>query len=859
MLANVPQAIALPMPHSRHACCAGAIRGAFALPGTERQYERPLPFTVEHLALDLHLDETRRQVEGTAVLHVERLTEGASDLLVDAVDFELRAVEVDYGAGFDPARYDYDERVLQVAVRKSARNFCLRVRYVAYPKRGLYFLAPDEFVPERPVQVWSQCQDEDARHWIPCIDKPHVKQTLKLSVTAAQNRAVLSNGHQETAPLRSGRRGASSELVHTFRLEQPLPSYLITLVIGDFTLVSDRSAKLPSGREVPIRYLVPPGSEADARRAFSGTPRMVELFSRLTGVEYPYELYTQIVVSDFIFGGMENTTATTMYEHVLLDERAAIDIESHDLVAHELAHQWFGDWVTCKDWTHAWLNEGFATFFEILEAEDRLGRDEYLLGVERALKTYLTESGGRYDRPIVCRDYQAPIDLFDRHLYEKGGLVLHMLRTRLGDETFWTGVRLYLERFGRAHVQTRDLQACLEQAAGRTLERFFDEWVHRPGHPQLKVKLTWKDKAVVLELIQEQTHPFELEFELEIMTSKGHIKRVPLRTCQSREVFNVALPARPRYVAFDPEWSTVGQITLETDAAFARDQLLHGQSARVRRQAANWLAGRVDEQTRQALASTLQDDSTHYSVRTSAADAISKSHFVDGHAVLCQALGARDARVRASAATALGAYRLSAVHEALKRRLSRERSYLVRAAILKALGRSESPEATALIKPELSAPSWGSVVASAGVEGLVALNAGEEAKTVAQLAQYGNPAALRRTAISQLPQLASTKETVRVLGKLLRDPDPHVRASVVAALGRAGGRSAKQLLSEHQPLETDGRVARRLGEALRSLRTVRSERDALQRIETLERDVQELKSQLAHAEANASRTPNRRK
>jgi aminopeptidase N len=190
---------------------------------------------------------------------------------------------------------------------------------------------------------------------------------------------------------------------------------------------------------------------------------------------------------------MENTTATTLYEHVLLDARAALDVSSNDLVAHELAHQWFGDYVTCRDWSHGWLNEGFATFFEHVEREARLGRDEYDWGIAGDLDAYLGEANGRYTRPIVCRDYQAPIDLFDRHLYEKGGLVLHMLRRELGDELFWRGVTHYLDRHAHGIVETNDLMRAFEEVSGTSLERFFDHWVYRPGHPDLRVKIAWED------------------------------------------------------------------------------------------------------------------------------------------------------------------------------------------------------------------------------------------------------------------------------------------------------------------------------------------------------------------------------
>src|SRR5262249_46134674 len=234
------------------------------------------------------------------------------------------------------------------------------------------------------------------------------------------------------------------------------------------------------------------------------TPEMIRRFGELIGVKYPWNKYAQVVVSDFIFGGMENTTATTMYEHILLDERAAIDVTSDDLIAHELAHQWFGDLVTCRDWSHGWLNEGFATFMEHIDRESHLGRDEYDHGLRGDAEAYSAEARGRYRRPIVCQDYEAPIDIFDRHLYEKGACVLHMLRRELGDALFFGGVRAYLTRHQKGVVETRDLMRALEEVSGRSLERFFEQWVYRPGHPELEIKVEHEGEVATVSVKQTQ-------------------------------------------------------------------------------------------------------------------------------------------------------------------------------------------------------------------------------------------------------------------------------------------------------------------------------------------------------------------
>ena len=214
---------------------------------------------------------------------------------------------------------------------------------------------------------------------------------------------------------------------------------------GSFAEVKERAAETG----VDVYYFMPPGREDDARRSWGRTPEMIDFFSKRIGVPYPHRRYSQIAVSDFIFGGMENTTATTLTDLALLDARAALDHDVEGLVAHELAHQWWGDLLTCREWPEAWLNEGFATYFEYVWREHAHGRDEADAELRVDADNYLGEAADRYQRPVVCRQYQEPIELFDSHLYEKGGRVLHMLRHQLGEEPFWLALRTYAEKHAR--------------------------------------------------------------------------------------------------------------------------------------------------------------------------------------------------------------------------------------------------------------------------------------------------------------------------------------------------------------------------------------------------------------------------
>ncbi len=484
--------------HRHHARCAcgsalssqAAASRPFALAGAKRVYERSRPFAIHHIALVLELQVEQKAIRGTATLDVARVDPAAAEIALDAVGFDIEAVEARlYREGaFAPAAHVYDGETLRVTLPAGAGAAQIRVAYRAVPRRGIYFLAPDEHVTDRPRQVWTQCQDEDARHIFPCHDKPHVKQTTEVTVTVPAGWYALSNGE------------LVSESAGTFhwKMSEPHPSYLFTLVAGEFARIDDEVDG------VPLSYLVPRGREADGRRTFARTPAMIRRFGAILGVPYPWNKYAQVVVSDFIFGGMENTTATTMYEHILLDERAALDVSSDDLIAHELAHQWFGDLVTCRDWSHGWLNEGFATFMEHVDRESHLGRDEYDYGVKGDGEAYFGEARGRYKRPIVCQDYEAPIDIFDRHLYEKGACVLHMLRRELGDALFFGGVRAYLTRHRKSVVETRDLMRALEEVSGRSLERFFEQWVYRPGHPELEIKIEHEGEVLTVTVKQTQ-------------------------------------------------------------------------------------------------------------------------------------------------------------------------------------------------------------------------------------------------------------------------------------------------------------------------------------------------------------------
>jgi aminopeptidase N len=882
------------LEHRNHArcACASALSSAealasarpFALAGVKRVYERPRPFVIQHVSLDLALDLKAKAVSGTARLEVLRVDATATEICLDAVGFEIAAVEVLVSGGtatrgakakgkqakpagardFEAARYQYDGESLRVALSPKITAASVRVRYRAVPRRGLYFLEPDEHVRDRPRQVWTQLQDEDARHLFPCHDKPHVKQTTELRVKVPAGWFALSNGALVSAP-REHKVGT-----YHWRMDEPHPSYLVTLAAGEFAEIED------TVDGVPLTYYVPKGREADGKRTFARTPEMIRRFGELTGVPYPWNKYAQVVVSDFIFGGMENTTATTMYEHILLDPRAAIDVSSDDLIAHELAHQWFGDFVTCRDWSHAWLNEGFATFMEHIDREGHLGRDEYDYHVKHDLETYVAEARGRYRRPIVCHDYEAPIDIFDRHLYEKGGCVLHLLRRELGDDIFWKGVNRYLTQHARGVVETRDLMRALEEVSGKSLERFFEQWVYRAGHPELDVEVEHEAGVCTVTVKQTQAgaagapsaggaaeaatiFAFDLTIDLGLAeesasrggTSRpGGVRREVRRVDQATHTFAFPAPTRPRFVVIDPELTVLGEIRVDAPGDMLRAQLTEAPTPRGRMLATAGLSKLDDPATVKALGRVVADEDEFWGARAEAVAALGTLRSEEAFAVLADNVKTRHPKVRRAVVHALGKFRTARAADVLRKVALKDASYLVEAEAARALGATRQASALETLVEILDRPSWADVIRAGAIDGLAALRDERALPHVTSRTRYGVSTRGRRAAILALPRLSSDRRTRETLEDLLDASDPYLRVDVVRAIGELGDAKSRAALHRQLDRELDGRVRRRIREVLRDLGgAAKRETDRLRdELESLRGEHADLKSRLGKLE-----------
>ncbi len=811
------------------------------------------------MRLEWELDLEARRLSGTARLTLTVRRDGLTAVVLDAVELDVANVTLN-GRG---TTFDNDGERLRVdcpTPQAEGSKLVIAVRYACRPRRGLYFIGPDADHPDRAPQCWTQGQDDDSRHYWPCIDQPIEKFTSEVVCTAPAGSFVLSNG-----VLKDRTELADGRVRWHYLLDFPHPAYLVTLVAGPFVEVTDRSPK--TGTDV--YYFVAPGREADARRSFGRTPAMIDFFSERIGVPYPHPRYSQITVPEFIFGGMENTTATTLTDLVLLDERAAIDHDVDGLVSHELAHQWWGDLLTCREWSEAWLNEGFATYFEYVWREHAKGRDEADLELLVDADGYLSEAG-RYQRPVVCRQYDEPIHLFDAHLYEKGGRVLHMLRHELGDPGFWRAIGHYARKHARGSVETRDLARAIEDTSGRNVDELLDRWIARPGHPELEGRWDWDEERKVgtLRLAQKQAvtvdmplFKFSVDVRFEI---DGHEQDRRVTVNETTHAFEFHLPARPTQVIFDTGDVVLKSIKLEKNRGLWRRQLAVASLGIDRVAAARALSELPDPLGVAALVASLSGDG-FWGVRAAAARALGATRRSDAREALVAALGDTHPRVRRAAVAALGEYVDDApAAEALAQVLRRgDPSLFVEAEAAAALGRTRSPLALEILPDLRRRPSFQDVIATRAIDGLGRTGDERALPLVRDAVGPGGSWAARRAVIVALAELgrgtAMARAAREAIELRLHDRDFRVRGEAAAALARVGQPEAIATIRAALAAELDGRARRRMGDAIRDLETGARSTEETRRlhdeVERLRGETARLRERLDRVEARVGGGP----
>ncbi|AFZ02398.1 M1 family metallopeptidase [Calothrix sp. PCC 6303] len=834
---------------------------SFELPGSKPHYNPDRPGQVEHIFLDISLDIGNQSYQGTCTVTLKPIRDRISSLTLDAVNLNITSVDVDGVA----QSFDYDGEQLQIKLTVPTEiNQQIKIA-IAYscqsPQRGIYFIQPEKHYPNKPTQVWTQGEDEDSRFWFPCFDYPGQLSTSEIRVKVPKGFMAISNGE-----LIATETQGKEQIYHWFQKEIH-PTYLMTLTVGDFAEIRDEW----NGKAVT--YYVEKGREENAKRSMGKTPQMMEFLSQKYGYIYPFPKYAQVCVDDFIFGGMENTSTTVLTDRCLLDEKAAIDNRNTEsLVVHELAHQWFGDLVVIKHWSHAWIKEGMATYSETMWTEKEYGSEEAAYYRLQDARSYLAEDAERYRRPMVTHVYRQAIELYDRHIYEKGACVYHMLRVELGEDLFWQAIQTFVQENAHKTVETIDLLRAIEKTTGRNLTFLFDQYVYRGGHPEFNVAYSWDGEANLAKVTVKQTQ--EDLFDLRMPIGFGNEKVFTVRIHEKEQTFYFPLEEKPPFISFDVGNNFLKTVKLEYPVPELKAQLELDPDPISRIHAASALAKKGGLEALKALSWALQKD-LFWGVRVEVAKQIAKVKLDQSFDALIIGLTDESPYVRRSVVESLAKIKTIDSYKALKQIIQTgDASYYVEAAACRAIGavtaaineeKSKEEKAIKLLKSVLEEKAgWNEVFRSGAIAGLAELKTSEAAlDLILEYTKSGTPQPLRLTAIRSLGKISTGQNNTSIerilekLAELAKESFFLTQISVVIALGQMETSKAIGILQSLSQQTSHERVRRIAEEEINNIQKNIGSDSALKQLreefDQLKKQNQELRSRLENLEAKNSK------
>lgn len=729
------------------------------------RYIRSHDYDTRHMALNLRFDWEKEQVIGTATMSFSPLVKDLNTIELDAANMTFAGVNLLQGSvlKFEAIPEKQKLKIILDRTYQPSEIVTIVIDYrtngpvpklVGLVGGGIKFIKPTLDDPKRPRQIWTQGESEYNHYWFPCYDHPNDFFTTEITASVEKPLIVISNGK-----LLETKETANGERAFHWKIDQPHASYLTSLIVGDFIPISQDYEGIPIVTNV-YPHEIEEGKVTAARLA-----EMVKFFSQKTGLKYPYAKYAQTTVRDF-GGGMENISATTQTDNMIHDARTELDQNSDGLQSHELAHQWFGDYVTCRSWSDIWLNESFATYFQAMWDEHHLGRDDFLYSdVKNNQDQYFNAWKAGNRRPIVTKNYATPDSVFDTYAYPRGAAVLHMLRTWLGEDNWWRAINHYLTKYANQPVDTEQFRIAIEEATGQSMDWFFDEWLYRMGHPVFQITKTYDPAAKTLKLDVKQTQKpdpdwqypqvtlFQTPVDVELVVNgTARVERVNIEA-REQQSFTFAADAEPELVNFDYGNTIIKEVdfqksTKELVFQASRDQDVAGRM---------WALGQLTKQMNQQgpaaaeremikaqVAETLKSD-RFWGMRLEAATALTSSDAVARRA-LTAAVKDSDARVRARVITSLAISNDQSLAPIFLESLN-DRSYAVIRAAALALGQTKSAEAYPNLTKLLAEPSWRDSIKISSLNGLTASKDGRALDAGLKYSEQGNLPAVRAAAL----------------------------------------------------------------------------------------------------------------
>jgi aminopeptidase N len=733
-------------------------------------------YDVLHYAIELSFDEARKTA---TIVPFQRSFTMAE---FDAENMHFRSVTMNRR----PLRYDSLAATIKVYMDKPysfTDTLSVTIEYDCIPKRGVYFVQPDSGYPDKPQQIWTQGEDMDNHHWFPCWDFPNDRATSEITATVKSSYTFLSNGSLVSV---KENKKAGTKTFH-WKQNKPHVSYLVMFAAGEYEVLKE------SADGIPLEYYVYKNHVPDAKAAYAHTAPMMKFFNRKIGFKYPWDKYAQVIVADFVAGGMENTSATTLMDRItVFNARARVDESATSLVAHEMAHQWWGDVVTCRDWRHLWLNESFASYFDPLYSEFAFGRDEFDHIMYNAQQAGINTDKSLGRKPIVS------VGSYGSNIYPRGASVLHMLRFVLGDDLFWKSLNHYITKNQYRTVETNDLKVAVEEATGQNLYWFFDQWVYKAGYPKFDVSYSYNDSAKTVAVTVKQTQTvdsltgiFITPVDIELVSSNGSTTH-RITVTQRESTYTLSSPTAPTALLFDKgnwllkevnyssrslrEWATVVEF---------------GSDVVARKTAAAELGKRDTLGTYLPLLAKLAASDPFWAVRQSAVNSLGgmKLRSEEKNRALIAALKDPKPQVRSSAAYNLGTVQTPEAVTALRAALN-DSSYSTEAQALTALTKIDSANVLPYILPRLDLWSYNNQVANAALNALAKVDTLRALRTAMSKVRYGAEVLGRNTAMNILKQYGRTDSSALTLCvSLLGDRSWSIKNNAIEFLGENGNAS----------------------------------------------------------------------
>lgn len=772
---------------------AGGLGGPFVSEAATAQYPPDLALDPKHLEIALTIDIEAATATGKVSHTVCAITAGSHTLVLDAVDLDVRGVSSDDGTALD---YTYDGTKLTIRWPNEFEAQEVRTAAVDYsverPVTGLFF-------SERSRFAATDHETERARHWLPCIDLPSARPTLSFKLRAKADLEILANGaHINTETHSDGTKTAH------WQLDQPCPSYLTCFAIGDFIRVDEAAFG-----DIPVSYFTTKDySPDDLRRSFGRTGKMLAWMTKKLGYAFPYPKYYQFAVPG-VGGAMENISLVSWDAKLLLDESAATEwTRLLDIInVHEMGHSYFGDLLVCRDFAHAWLKESWATYMEHAWLEDACGENELRYELERSRRDYFGEADNRYTRPIVTRTFDSSWQMYDHHLYPGGALRLHLLRKTLGDAVFWDGVRNYVETFAYQTVETDDFRRTMERSSGRSLGKFFDQWLRSPGYPKLKVTFEHDPDKGFGTFTLEQTQmdadkgigTFDFDIEVAWRGSQDSAYRTESVSIErAKHSVMVPMAAPPVELRIDPKANLPVHVEFDPGNDKLATQLVCAPDITGRIHAGQTLlkTGRVKGVAAVAGAWSAEG---FYGVRVFWAEALGMAGSRAAVELLTRLVGEEtDGQVLEPLMRAAGKYRDTDLAAAVAARLDEgDLPHRARQAAFQMLGLQRDSQWSARLAQAAETEGFNGVAQIGGLLGLGELKSEEALEALkARLPEPATPELARPSAVAAVACCAEGLPRERRamaaewLTDLLRDRQPRVQMAAVAGLQRLGATEA---------------------------------------------------------------------